>query len=107
MKVQPDKVFKRDGADISVDVSIPFTQVCPVLFYHQLVFLFVLWCTCSATNLLFQLIFVSCLVTLMNMVFPLVWEVLGLWGSHIAICSRSNDLVSLGVECLRVFIRPF
>lgn len=39
MKVQPDKVFKRDGADISVDVSIPFTQVCPVLFYHQLVFL--------------------------------------------------------------------
>lgn len=33
--------------------------------------------------------------------------VLGLWGSHIAICSRSNDLFSLGVKCLRVFIRPF
>jgi molecular chaperone DnaJ len=26
IRVQPDKVFKRDGADISVDVSIPFTQ---------------------------------------------------------------------------------
>lgn len=25
-KVQPDKVFKREGADIYVDIPIPFTQ---------------------------------------------------------------------------------